>query len=184
MKTIRIIIVISIVVLSAYSCSHNNRTSIVNDYIDSIVKANTQMTHFGKSETFWEDEYMYGSRRKQWVYTDSIEKYCNKEDLVTLYKEHESPVIRMVSFHLLLKNYPKEAVLLAIDDLDDTDSLLGGKCDQALEESASSIRIRLIQQWPKKYNITAQDSLAVDSAVRKSPNRESIWYFQHKCDKN
>lgn len=90
----------------------------------------------------------------------------------------------MIAFHLLLKNYPKEAVALAIEDIDETDSLLGGQCDQALEESASSIRIGLIQHWPSKYCISVDDSLTVDSAVRESPNKESIWYYIQRLKKD
>ena len=88
----------------------------------------------------------------------------------------------MVAFHLLLKNNPKEAVRIAVKDIDQTDSLLRGRCDEALEESASSIRIRMIQQWPKKYDISVEDSLYVDSAVINSPNRESLWYFRYKFE--
>ena len=86
----------------------------------------------------------------------------------------------MVAFHLLLKNTPKEAVHIAIEDIDKTDSLFVGRCDQTLEESASSIRIRMIQQWPKMYDISVKDSMSVDSAVINSPNKESLWHFLSK----
>lgn len=183
MNVLRILLPITILSLLSQSCNHAidiHRPSVVNEYIDSIITSNTHITHFGKTETFWEDEYVYGNRRKQWIYTDSIEKYCNTDEFLELYNTHESPIIRMVAFHLLLKNSPKEAVRIAVKDIDRTDSLLGGRCDEALEESASSIRIRMIQQWPKKYDISVEDSLYVDSAVINSPNRESLWYFRYK----
>lgn len=183
MNVLRILLPITILSLLSQSCNHAidmHRPSVVNEYIDSIITSNTRITHFGKTETFWEDEYVYGNRRKQWIYTDSIEKYCNTDELLELYNTHESPIIRMVAFHLLLKNNPKEAVRIAVKDIDQTDSLLRGRCDEALEESASSIRIRMIQQWPKKYDISVEDSLYVDSAVINSPNRESLWYFRYK----
>lgn len=156
------------------SCKNDHwqiNSLIVKSSIDSIINANTRMGHFGKSETFWEDEYGYEGRRKQWRYTDSIEKYCSKDKLIELYKHHESAVIRMVAFHLLLKNFPKDAVCFAIEDIDDTDSLLCGRCDEALLESSPSIRTRMILQWPKKYKVSVKDSLAMDSAVKNSRKR-------------
>lgn len=164
--TIKIIIFLLLIYITA--CKQNDygiHSRIVLNSIDSILQANTKIGHFGKSEIFWEDEYEYGGRRKQWIYTDSIEKYCREADFIELYKHHESPIIRMVAFHLLLKHSPKEAVCFAIEDMDDRDSLLLGRCDQALIELASSIRTRMILQWPKKYNISLKDSLAIDSAI-------------------
>lgn len=164
--TIKIIIFLLSICITA--CKQNDygiHSRVVLNSIDSILQANTKIGHFGKSEIFWEDEYEYGGRRKQWIYTDSIEKYCREADFIELYKHHESPIIRMVAFHLLLKHSPKEAVCFAIEDMDDRDSLLLGRCDQALIELASSIRTRMILQWPKKYNISLKDSLAIDSAI-------------------
>ncbi len=162
------LIIILLAAISTITCKQNHNginSPIVRNSIDSILKANIKMNHFGKTEVFWEDEYEYGGRRKQWIYTDSIEKYCREADFIELYKHHESPIIRMVAFHLLLKHSPKEAVCFAIEDMDDRDSLLLGRCDQALIELASSIRTRMILQWPKKYNISLKDSLAIDSAI-------------------
>ena len=83
----------------------------------------------------------------------------------------------MVAFQLILKNSPKDAVRFTIEDMDDTDSLLCGRGDEALVESCSSIRTRMIQKWPRRYNISVEDSLAIDSAVINSINRESNWYY-------
>ena len=172
-----IIIIISMLIVACRKDCQGIDSPIVLSSIDSIIIANTRIGHFGKSEIYWEDEYGYGGRRKQWIYTDSIEKYCSKDDLVKLYKHHESAIIRLVAFQLLLKKFPKEAVGFAVEDMDDTDSLLCGKCDQALMESSSSIRTRMILQWPKKYKVSVEDSLAIDSAVVNSINRESNWHY-------
>lgn len=135
MNVLRIFLTITILSLLSQSCNHaiDNSPSVVNEHIDSIITSNTRITHSGKSETFWEDEYVYGNRRKQWIYTDCIEKYCNTDELLELYNNHESPIIRMVAFHLLLKNSPKEAVRIAIKDIDQTDSLLGEGATRRLQ---------------------------------------------------
>lgn len=63
--------------VSMMICNCSNRrfadSSVVSNSIDSILKANTKAGHFGVSETFWEDDSFYGQRRKQWIFTDSIE---------------------------------------------------------------------------------------------------------------
>ena len=166
------------VIIACGNNDHSIESDVVRNSIDSILKENV---HRGPSkrkiEVFWMDEYGHEGRRKQWIYMDSIEKYCGKSTLVGLYKHHESNIIRMVAFNLLLKKAPKDAVRLAIDDMDDTDSLLCGRCDEQLIERCSSIRTRLIQQWPKKFTISIEDSLTIDSAVMKSKNKNSNWYY-------
>ena len=172
-----IIVLLSMFLITCRKDYQGMNPSIVKNSIDSIIKANTRMGHFGKSEIFWENDFEHGERRKQWIYTDSIEKYCSIDNLIELYKYHESAIIRMVAFHLLLKNSPKDAICFAIEDMDNTDSLLSGRCDEALLESSSSIRTRMIQQWPKKYDVSVEDSLAIDSAVINSINKESNWHY-------
>ena len=179
MKKQQIIIIVLIAVLFL-ACTRNYNglnSPIVINSIDSILKANTHIGPFGKSETFWEDEYGPSGRRTQWIYTDSIEKYCSKDEIIELYKHNESPVIRMVAFHILLKKSPKDAIRFAIEDMEEDDSLLCGRNDEALLESCSSIRTRMIQQWPKKYDISAEDSLIIDSVVMNSKNKDSNWYY-------
>ncbi len=178
-------LVIAIVLsFSLLACKREHKgldSLVVRSSIDSIIQSNTRVLHVGKkSEIFWEDECFLSKKRKQWIYADSIEKYCTKDDLIELYKHHDSSAIRMVAFHLLLKKYPKDAVRFAIEDIDDTDSLLSGRCDEALGESASSIRVSLMMSRPGRYNISVEDSIAVDYAVRHSRNKENIWYYQSK----
>lgn len=152
---------------------------VVRSSIDSIIASNTRMFPGGKkSAMFWQDRCFLSEQRKQWIYTDSIEKYCTKDDLIELYKHHDSPVIRMVAFHLLLKRHPKDAVRFAIEDIDDTDSLIVGRCDMICHESASSMRVSFIMLPHGVYNISVEDSIAVDYAVRHSRNKENIGYYQ------
>jgi len=153
---------------------------IVINAIDSICKFCEPIRHSPHERVKLDECYLMdprNERNKQWVYGDSIDKYCGIEDLKALASSHSSLAVRYVAFQLLLKRDSHEAVRLLIDDINNNDSIIATHIDQGFPEAISSLRVSLTQNNRKKYNVSIEDSIAVDNAVLNSKIKSEIHYF-------
>lgn len=149
---------------------------IVKNSIDSICEL-LKPRRDSKVERVYIDEYYLSEKREQWIYSDSIEKYCTKEEIIQLAKEHKSRAINYIAFTLWLKKDPHEAISYLIEDINNNDTLCAIKLDEGLPESLSSIRVNLVQRNRAKYNVSIEDSIRIDKAVLSAKNRKAIWYY-------
>lgn len=167
------ITIISVIIIVLFSCSYNKygiNNPIVQDNIDSIRKYCTReikLTH-EKYEFVYLDEECWGERRKQWIFADSIDKYCSIEDLKSLATKHESNTIRIVAFQLLMKRNQHEASQILISNINNNDTIGCGRLDQVLENSMSGIMAQVIFDPRHNYYVSKEDSLAIDRVIRNS----------------
>ena len=135
----------------------------------------------GSLENIELDEYYLlderSPRNKQWILGDSIAKYCNSDELAELATKHNSLAVRYVAFKLLLQKNSHEAVRILIDNIECDDSIIAIHLDEGFPELLSSLRVDLVQRNRKQYNISLDDSIAVDEAVNKTKNKFKFQYY-------
>ena len=156
--------------------SHSNQT-LVQNYIDSICKVCAPKKMGVFEWVYLDSAYMNTIKYSQWIFADTINKYSSNQELHDLASDHKSPVIRYVAFSLLLKRAPHEAIQIAIDDIENNDTIVAVHLDEGLPESLSSIRVNLVQRNRAKYNVSIEDSIKIDKAVLSAKNRKAIWYY-------
>lgn len=147
---------------------------IVANSIDSIC-ALCEPIRDSRFEHVWLDEYYLTDERnprfKQWIYGDSIAKYCNLDELTELAAKHHSLAVRFVAFELLLKKDPHRAITVLINDIDSNDSIIATHLDEGFPMLLSGLRVTLVQGDRNLYNVSVVDSIAVVEAVLKSKNK-------------
>ena len=135
----------------------------------------------GPFEHVWLDErYLTDERNprfEQWIYGDSIAKYCNVEELTELATKHKSMAVRFVAFKMLLKKDSHRAIKIVIDDIDSNDSIIATHLDEGFPRLLSGLRVGYVQGDRKIYNISVADSLAVVEAVLKSKNKSKFYFY-------
>ena len=177
------IILASLVVLFC-GCNKKVETGLTNPVvvssIDSIC-ALCEPIRSGPFEHIWLDErYLTDERNprfEQWIYGDSIAKYCNVDELTELATRHKSIAVRFVAFKLLLKKDSHRAIKVVIDHIDDNDSITAFHLDEGFPRLLSGLRVGYVQGDRKIYNISVADSLAVVDAVLKSKNKSKLYYY-------
>ena len=114
-------IILSLSVILLFGCNRNETgltNPIVASSIDSICAlcAPRMDSHF---EHVWLDEHYLTNERnprfKQWIYGDSIAKYCNADELTGLATKLKSMAVRFVAFKMLLKKDPHKAIRVVVD---------------------------------------------------------------------
>lgn len=180
----KIFYVIFVLFLSACNLNKTGlKHTIVINSIDSICRL-CEPVRDCPFEHMTIDEYGIDDKKeKQWIYGDSIDKYCNIEDLKKLASNHSSRVIQYVAFQLLLKRDSHEAVKLLIHDINNNDSIVAVHIDQGFPESISSLRVSLTQKNRAKYKISIEDSIAIDNAVLNSKIKTEILYYLYTLKK-
>ena len=132
-------------------------------------------------EHVWLDErYLTDERNprfKQWIYGDSIAKYCNSDELTELATKHKSIAMRFVAFKMLLKKDSHRAIKVVIDNIDSNDSIVATHLDEGFPRLLSGLRVGYVQGDRKIFNISVADSLAVVDAVLKSKNKTKFYYY-------
>lgn len=177
------IILTSLVVLLC-GCNKKVETGLTNPVvvssIDSIC-ALCEPIRSGPFEHIWLDErYLTDEKNprfEQWIYGDSIAKYCNVDELTELATRHKSIAVRFVAFKLLLKKDSHRAIKVVIDHIDDNDSITAFHLDEGFPRLLSGLRVGYVQGDRKIYNISVADSLAVVDAVLKSKNKSKLYYY-------
>lgn len=177
------IILTSLVVLLC-GCNKKVETGLANpiviNSIDSICALcepmlNSPFEHIWLDERYLTDER--NPRFEQWIYGDSIAKYCNVDELTELATRHKSIAVRFVAFKLLLKKDSHRAIKVVIDHIDDNDSITAFHLDEGFPRLLSGLRVGYVQGDRKIYNISVADSLAVVDAVLKSKNKSKLYYY-------
>lgn len=178
-----------IIVILFYGCKRNETglfNPIVANSIDSICALSEPIrdSHF---EHIWLDErYLTDERNprfKQWIYGDSIAKYCNSDELTELATKHNSLAVRFVAFKLLLNKDSHKAIKVLIDDIDSNDSIIATHLDEGYPRLLSGLRVGLVQGDRSIYNISIADSIAVVKAVLKSKNKSKFYFYSSKESK-
>ena len=153
---------------------------VVINSIDSICVL-CEPIRSGSFEHVWLDErYLTDERNprfEQWIYGDSIAKYCNVEELTELATKHKSMAVRFVAFKMLLKKDSHRAIKIVIDDIDSNDSIIATHLDEGFPRLLSGLRVGYVQGDRKIYNISVADSLAVVEAVLKSKNKSKFYFY-------
>ena len=153
---------------------------VVINSIDSIC-ALCEPIRNGPFERIWLDErYLTDERNpkfKQWIYGDSIAKYCNSDELTELATKHNSLAVRYVAFKMLLKKDSHRAIKVLIDDIDSNDSIIATHLDEGSPRLLSGLRVGLAQGDRRIYNISVADSVSVVEAILKSNNRSKLYYY-------
>jgi hypothetical protein len=153
---------------------------VVINSIDSICVL-CEPIRSGPFEHVWLDErYLTDERNprlEQWIYGDSIAKYCNVEELTELATKHKSMAVRFVAFKMLLKKDSHRAIKIVIDDIDSNDSIIATHLDEGFPRLLSGLRVGYVQGDRKIYNISVADSLAVVDAVLKSKNKSKFYFY-------
>ncbi|EFI72362.1 MULTISPECIES: hypothetical protein [Segatella] len=153
---------------------------VVINSIDSICVL-CEPIRSGPFEHVWLDErYLTDERNprfEQWIYGDSIAKYCNVEELTELATKHKSMAVRFVAFKMLLKKDSHRAIKIVIDDIDSNDSIIATHLDEGFPRLLSGLRVGYVQGDRKIYNISVADSLAVVEAVLKSKNKSKFYFY-------
>ena len=153
---------------------------VVINSIDSICVL-CEPIRSGPFEHVWLDErYLTDERNprfEQWIYGDSIAKYCNVEELTELATKHKSMAVRFVAFKMLLRKDSHRAIKIVIDDIDSNDSIIATHLDEGFPRLLSGLRVGYVQGDRKIYNISVADSLAVVDAVLKSKNKSKLYYY-------
>ena len=153
---------------------------VVINRIDSICVL-CEPIRSGPFEHVWLDErYLTDERNprfEQWIYGDSIAKYCNVEELTELATKHKSMAVRFVAFKMLLKKDSHRAIKIVIDDIDSNDSIIATHLDEGFPRLLSGLRVGYVQGDRKIYNISVADSLAVVDAVLKSKNKSKFYFY-------
>ena len=153
---------------------------VVINSIDSICIL-CEPIRSGPFEHVWLDErYLTDERNprfEQWIYGDSIAKYCNVEELTELATKHKSMAVRFVAFKMLLKKDSHRAIKIVIDDIDSNDSIIATHLDEGFPRLLSGLRVGYVQGDRKIYNISVADSLAVVDAVLKSKNKSKFYFY-------
>lgn len=153
---------------------------VVINSIDSICVL-CEPIRSGPFEHVWLDErYLTDERNPrfaQWIYGDSIAKYCNVEELTELATKHKSMAVRFVAFKMLLKKDSHRAIKIVIDDIDSNDSIIATHLDEGFPRLLSGLRVGYVQGDRKIYNISVADSLAVVEAVLKSKNKSKFYFY-------
>lgn len=177
------IILTSLVVLLC-GCNKKVETGLTNPVvvssIDSICalcepRLNSPFEHIWLDECYLTDER--NPKFKQWIYGDSIAKYCNSDELTELATKHNSLAVRYVAFKMLLKKDSHRAIKVLIDDIDSNDSIIATHLDEGSPRLLSGLRVGLVQGDRRIYNITVVDSIAVVKAVLKSKNKSKFYYY-------
>ena len=176
------IFLISIAILFC-GCNQNTEglaNPIVINSIDSICALcepmlNSPFEHIWLDERYLTDER--NPRFEQWIYGDSIAKYCNVDELTELATRHKSIAVRFVAFKLLLKKDSHRAIKVVIDHIDDNDSITAFHLDEGFPRLLSGLRVGYVQGDRKIYNISVADSLAVVDAVLKSKNKSKFYDY-------
>ena len=166
-------------------CGCNQNTEglanpIVINSIDSICALcepmlNSPFEHIWLDERYLTDER--NPRFEQWIYGDSIAKYCNVEELTELATKHKSMAVRFVAFKMLLRKDSHRAIKIVIDDIDSNDSIIATHLDEGFPRLLSGLRVGYVQGDRKIYNISVADSLAVVDAVLKSKNKSKFYFY-------
>jgi hypothetical protein len=153
---------------------------VVINSIDSICVL-CEPIRSGSFEHVWLDErYLTDERNprfEQWIYGDSIAKYCNVEELTELATKHKSMAVRFVAFKMLLRKDSHRAIKIVIDDIDSNDSIIATHLDEGFPRLLSGLRVGYVQGDRKIYNISVADSLAVVDAVLKSKNKSKFYFY-------
>ena len=153
---------------------------VVINSIDSICVL-CEPIRSGPFEHVWLDErYLIDERNprfEQWIYGDSIAKYCNVEELTELATKHKSMAVRFVAFKMLLRKDSHRAIKIVIDDIDSNDSIIATHLDEGFPRLLSGLRVGYVQGDRKIYNISVADSLAVVEAVLKSKNKSKFYFY-------
>jgi hypothetical protein len=153
---------------------------VVINSIDSICVL-CEPIRSGPFEHVWLDErYLTDERNprfEQWIYGDSIAKYCNVEELTELATKHKSMAVRFVAFKMLLRKDSHRAIKIVIDDIDSNDSIIATHLDEGFPRLLSGLRVGYVQGDRKIYNISVADSLAVVEAVLKSKNKSKFYFY-------
>ena len=153
---------------------------VVINSIDSICVL-CEPIRSGPFEHVWLDErYLIDERNprfEQWIYGDSIAKYCNVEELTELATKHKSMAVRFVAFKMLLRKDSHRAIKIVIDDIDSNDSIIATHLDEGFPRLLSGLRVGYVQGDRKIYNISVADSLAVVDAVLKSKNKSKFYFY-------
>lgn len=153
---------------------------VVINSIDSICVL-CEPIRSGPFEHVWLDErYLTDERNprfEQWIYGDSIAKYCNVEELTELATKHKSMAVRFVAFKMLLRKDSHRAIKIVIDDIDSNDSIIATHLDEGFPRLLSGLRVGYVQGDRKIYNISVADSLAVVDAVLKSKNKLKFYFY-------
>jgi hypothetical protein len=153
---------------------------VVINSIDSICVL-CEPIRSGSFEHVWLDErYLTDERNprfEQWIYGDSIAKYCNVEELTELATKHKSMAVRFVAFKMLLRKDSHRAIKIVIDDIDSNDSIIATHLDEGFPRLLSGLRVGYVQGDRKIYNISVADSLAVVEAVLKSKNKSKFYFY-------
>lgn len=170
------------VITTLWGCQQNRtgiNSPIVIDYIDSLCRICEPIRN-NQYERVKIDGFYLNEKRKQWQYADTISKYCSTEELVELAKTHDSSAIRYITFQLLLMRDSHEAVKILINDIDSDDSICATRLDEGFPELLSGLRVGLVQNHRELYDISVEDSIAVDCAVSKSKNKDYIKRYKGK----
>ena len=153
---------------------------VVINSIDSICIL-CEPIRSGPFEHVWLDEHYLTDERnprfEQWIYGDSIAKYCNVEELTELATKHKSMAVRFVAFKMLLRKDSHRAIKIVIDDIDSNDSIIATHLDEGFPRLLSGLRVGYVQGDRKIYNISVADSLAVVEAVLKSKNKSKFYFY-------
>ena len=153
---------------------------VVINSIDSICVL-CEPIRSGPFEHIWLDEcYLTDERNpkfKQWIYGDSIAKYCNSDELTELATKHNSLAVRFVAFKELLKKDSHRAIKVLIDDIDSNDSVTATHLDEGFPRLLSGLRVGLVQGDRRIYNISVADSISVAESILKSNNRLKLYYY-------
>ncbi len=170
-----------------FICGCNNKKTglnnpIVLSSIDSICSMSAPIRD-SPCESIHIDEYYLSRRRIEWEMADSIAKYCSPSELEKLSVKHKSSAVRYVAFRLLLKKNPHKAVEILIDDIDSDDSIIATRLDEGFPELISSLRTDLIQGGRSKYNISIEDTIAVDNTILKSKNKLRFHYYPYLIER-
>lgn len=173
------------ILIAIIFCGCNKNTEglsnpVVINSIDSIC-ALCEPIRNGPFERIWLDErYLTDERNprfKQWIYGDSIAKYCNSDELTELATKHKSLAVRFVAFKMLLKKDSHRAIKVVIDNIDSNDSIVATHLDEGFPRLLSGLRVGYVQGDRKIFNISVADSLAVVDAVLKSKNKSMFYYY-------
>lgn len=153
---------------------------IVINSIDSICalcepRLDDHFEHIWLDERYLMDER--NPRFKQWIYGDSIAKYCNLNDLTELATKHTSLAVRFVAFKMLLKKDSHRAIKVVIDNIDSNDSIVATHLDESFPRLLSGLRVGLVQGDRSIYHISTADSIAVVEAVLKSKNKSKFYFY-------
>lgn len=165
------------------SAIHNN--NIVNSYTDSIYEI-SKPVFMRTCEKVRVSEYPYNDslnvKYQMWIYGDTINKYSSNDKLYQLTSSHKSLAVRYVSFKLLLKRDSHRAISYLIRDINNKGTVSATRLDESNPESFTGLRVELAQ-YRKKYNVSVEDSIALDKAILNSKIKENIRYFPYLMKK-